>query len=36
MSKESSAALHFRTATAADRPRLIEMINAAFAIETFS
>ena len=35
MSKESSTALHFRTATAADRPRLIEMINAAFAIETF-
>jgi ribosomal protein S18 acetylase RimI-like enzyme len=35
MSKESSVALHFRTATAADRPRLIEMINAAFAIETF-
>jgi ribosomal protein S18 acetylase RimI-like enzyme len=35
MSKESSAALHFRIATGADRPRLIEMINAAFAIETF-
>jgi ribosomal protein S18 acetylase RimI-like enzyme len=35
MSDESRPALHFRTATADDRPRLIEMINAAFAIETF-
>lgn len=32
---DSLSALHFRTATPEDRPRLIAMINAAFAIETF-
>jgi ribosomal protein S18 acetylase RimI-like enzyme len=35
MSSNSRPALHFRTATHADSPRLIAMINAAFAIETF-
>jgi ribosomal protein S18 acetylase RimI-like enzyme len=35
MHDESNGKLHFRTATDADRPRLIEMINAAFAVETF-
>jgi ribosomal protein S18 acetylase RimI-like enzyme len=35
MNDNSLSALHFRTATVADRPRLIELINAAFAIETF-
>src|SRR5208283_3701629 len=27
--------IHFREATAADRPRLVALINAAFSIETF-
>ena len=35
MNDTSLPALHFRIATAADKPRLIEMINAAFAVETF-
>ena len=35
MSNDSFPAVHFRTATTADRPRLIAMINAAFAVETF-
>ena len=35
MNNELNSDLHFRTAAAADRPRLIAMINAAFAIETF-
>jgi ribosomal protein S18 acetylase RimI-like enzyme len=35
MNNNSLLALHFRTATPADSPRLIPMINAAFAIETF-
>ena len=35
MKNDSLSALHFRTATPEDRPRLIAMINAAFAIETF-
>jgi ribosomal protein S18 acetylase RimI-like enzyme len=32
---DNSASLHIRLATPADRPRLIPLINAAFAIETF-
>ncbi len=32
---ESGSALHMREATAADRPRLLQLINSAFAIETF-
>jgi ribosomal protein S18 acetylase RimI-like enzyme len=35
MKNDSLHALHFRVATPEDRPRLIAMINAAFAIETF-
>lgn len=35
MKDDSQIELRFRTATFADRPRLIEMINAAFAVETF-
>jgi ribosomal protein S18 acetylase RimI-like enzyme len=35
MNNDSLRILHFRAATADDRPRLIAMINAAFAIETF-
>jgi ribosomal protein S18 acetylase RimI-like enzyme len=35
MSNQSISELRFRIATAADRPRLIAMINAAFAIESF-
>ncbi len=35
MKNDSLSALHFRTATPEDRPSLIAMINAAFAIETF-
>ncbi len=35
MNNDSLSALHFRVASADDRPRLIAIINAAFAIETF-
>jgi len=35
MNNDSNSTLHFRIATAADHARLIAMINAAFAIETF-
>jgi ribosomal protein S18 acetylase RimI-like enzyme len=35
MSESTIPVLHFRPATAADRPRLIPLINSAFAIETF-
>lgn len=35
MNNDFTSVLHFRTAVSADRPRLIAMINAAFAIETF-
>jgi len=35
MNSDSRPVLHFRIATLADSPRLIAMINAAFAIETF-
>jgi predicted N-acetyltransferase YhbS len=35
MSEKPSPALSIRPATAADRPRLIPLINSAFAIETF-
>ena len=35
MNNDSLSALHFRVATADDRPRLIAIINVAFAIETF-
>lgn len=35
MKSEAAPALHFRIATAEDRPRLIPLINSAFSIETF-
>jgi ribosomal protein S18 acetylase RimI-like enzyme len=35
MNSDSLPTLRFRTATPEDRPRLIAMVNAAFAIETF-